>query len=92
MAKGEDRWMQKQYLSASVGGRHLVVVWGEVPGHCPPKDPRNTSINMGNIININTNMNNNIDKVPKYVYLKTLTTFDYIVYPIPIIDYDVEFV
>lgn len=35
-------------------------------------------------------MNNNIDKVPTYVDLKSLTTFDYIGYPIPTVDDEVE--
>ena len=32
----------------------------------------------------------NIQKQPKYVALKTLTTFDYIGYPIPVVDDEVE--
>ena len=35
-------------------------------------------------------MSNNIQKQPKYVALKTLTTFDYIGYPIPVVDDEVE--
>ena len=35
-------------------------------------------------------MNNHIDKVPTYVDLKSLTTFDYIGYPIPVIDDEAE--
>ena len=44
---------------ASVGGRHLVVVWEEVPGHCPPQAPRSTTTSTNT--NTNTNTNTTID-------------------------------